>query len=107
MVKLVAIYKKPQNPAEFDKRYFEGHLPLANKMPGLKRAEVSRFVGAPMGEAPYYLMAEMYFDNMDALKAALASPEGKQAGKDIMSFAGDLITMMFAEVEEKVPVVAG
>jgi uncharacterized protein (TIGR02118 family) len=53
-----------------------------------------------MGEARYYQVAEMYFDNKEAMMAALGSPEGRAAGKDIMSVAGDIIHMMFAEVEE-------
>jgi len=107
MIKLIALYKKPENTAEFDQRYFEGHLPLANKMPGLRKAEVARVLGGPAGEAEYYLQAELYFDDMDALKAAMSSPEGKAAAKDVMSFAKDIVTMMFAEVEEKVPAACG
>jgi len=76
-------------------------------MPGLRRCEVSRVVGTPQGESEYYLMAELYFDDMDALKAAMSSPEGKAAAKDVMSFAKDIVQMMFAEVEEKVPATVG
>jgi uncharacterized protein (TIGR02118 family) len=104
MVKFIALYKKPANAAEFDKRYFEQHMPIANKIPGLKRVEVSRVVGSPMGDSEYYLMAELYFDSMDEMKAGMSSPEGKECGKDAMAFAKDIITMMFAEVEEKVAV---
>ena len=42
MVKLVALYKKPAAIQEFDNHYFNIHVPLANKMPGLRRTEVSR-----------------------------------------------------------------
>lgn len=104
MIKLVVLYKKPANTEEFEKKYFEEHLPLSNKMPGLRKAEISRFTGAPQGEAPYYLMAELYFDDMDALKAAMSSDEGKAAAKNLMSFAADIVTMMFAKVEEKAAV---
>jgi uncharacterized protein (TIGR02118 family) len=100
VVKLVALYKKPADVNAFERHYREIHAPLARKMPGLKRMEVCRFTGSPGGEAKFYLMAEMYFEDMGALKAALGSPEGKAAGKDVMSFAGDLIHMMFAEVTE-------
>jgi len=103
MIKLIALYKKPENTAEFDRRYFEEHVPLASKMPGLRRVEVAKIVGGPAGEAEYYLQAEMYFDDMESLKQAMSSPEGKAAAKDVMTFARDIITMMFAEVEEKVP----
>ena len=104
MVKFIAMYKKPANPEEFDKRYFEQHLPIASKIPGLQRVEISRVVGSPMGDPEYYLMAELYFENMEAMKAGMSSPEGKASGKDVMMFAKDIVTMMFAEVEEKVPV---
>jgi uncharacterized protein (TIGR02118 family) len=106
MAKLVALYKKPANPQEFDDRYFNGHVPLVNQIPGLKRCEVAKILGTPMGESEYYLIAELYFDSIDALKAGMSSPEGKAAAKDIMSFAKDIVYMMFAE-EEKVPAVAG
>jgi conserved hypothetical protein len=102
MVKLIALYKKPADTAEFDEKYFGEHLPLSAKMPGLLKAEVSRITGAPMGEPGFYLMAELYFEDMDALNAAMSSPEGKAAAKNLMSFAKDVTSMMFAEVE-KVP----
>ena len=98
MVKLVALYKKPTDMTAFEKHYSEIHTPLAKKMPGLRRMEVCRFTGSPGGEAKFHLMAEMYFDDKAAMMAALGSPEGKAAGKDVMSFAGDLIHMMFADV---------
>jgi len=98
VVKLVALYKRPPDVAAFEKHYQEIHAPLAEKMPGLKKLEVSHFTGSPGGEPKFYMMAELYFDTKDAMLSALSSPEGKAAGKDVMSFAGDLIHMMFAEI---------
>jgi uncharacterized protein (TIGR02118 family) len=31
---LVVLYKTPNDPAAFDKYYFENHIPLAKKLPG-------------------------------------------------------------------------
>src|SRR3972149_3386192 len=98
MVKLVAMYKKPADVAAFESHYKEIHAPLAKKMPGLKKLEVCRFTGSPGGEPKFYMMAELYFDTKEAMMSALGSPEGKAAAKDVLSFAGDLIHMMFAEV---------
>ena len=98
MVKLVAIYKKPENIETFDQHYQEIHAPLASKMPGLRKLEVNKIYGTPAGECPFYLIAEMYFDNKQALQEALTSPEGKAAGKDLMGFAGKVVSMHFAEV---------
>src|SRR5437868_6011376 len=100
MVKLVALYKKPENQKEFDDNYFNTHLPLANKMPGLRKVELSRVAGTPMGDSEYYLMAELYFDNLDAAKAAMSSAEGRAAGKNLMGFAKDIVYMMYTEVQE-------
>jgi uncharacterized protein (TIGR02118 family) len=100
MVKLVALYKKPANVEEFEKHYREVHTPLVKKMPGLRRLEISHFTGSPGGESRYYMMAEMYFDDKETMRNALGSMEGKAAAKDVMSFAGDLIHMMFAKVGE-------
>jgi uncharacterized protein (TIGR02118 family) len=99
MVKLIAMYKTPSDTEEFEKHYNEIHMPLIEKMPGLLRTEVSKISGMPGQESKYYLMAEMYFENMDKLNESMASPEGKAAGKDLMSFAKDYVIMMFGEVK--------
>lgn len=98
MVKLVAIYRKPEDVEAFDQHYSQVHAPLAEKMPGLLKLEVSRIYGAPMGESNLHLIAEMYFESKEALNDALSSAEGHAAGKDLAGFAGKLVSMHFAEV---------
>ena len=100
MVKLIAMYKTPEDKAAFDQHYNDVHTPLVKKMPGLRRLEVARITGAPIGEPKHYLIAEMYFDNQDAMTSAIASPEGKATARDLMSFAASLVTMMYAEVND-------
>ncbi|SFI84874.1 EthD family reductase [Thermoflavimicrobium dichotomicum] len=98
MVKLVALYKQPEDRHAFDEHYFQVHVPLAKKMPGLEKFEVTRFSKTPMGdESPYYLQAVMYFKDKETLNQAMMSPEGKAAAKDVMKFAGNLITMIIGE----------
>ena len=99
MTKLIALYKNPADPAAFDRHYFDVHIPLVRKFPGLRRLEVTRVTGAPIGEARFHLIAEMYFDGKDAMDAALASAEGKAVTRDIMSFAADVITVFHGEVD--------
>ena len=97
MVKLVALYRKPADPAAFDQAYFETHVPLVQKIPELRRVEVARITGAPRGEPEFYLIAEMYFDDKAAMDRAMVSPENMEAGKNLMSFAKGLVTFMFAD----------
>jgi uncharacterized protein (TIGR02118 family) len=99
MVKLIALYKTPSDIEEFEKHYFDVHMPLIYKMPGLLKSEVSKLTGMPGQENKYHFMAEMYFENMDSLNESLASPEGKAAGKDLMGFAKDYVIMMFGDVK--------
>jgi len=44
---MVAIYKMPADVEAFEKHYFGTHIPLAKKMPGLLKYEVSQ--GTEMG----------------------------------------------------------
>lgn len=96
MSKLVALYKQPADAAAFDKAYFETHLPLIEKVPGLQSAQITRFTRTVLGDG-YYLMAEMYFVDEAALKAAMKSPEMAAAGANLDSFAKGLYSLLFAE----------
>jgi uncharacterized protein (TIGR02118 family) len=95
-MKLVALYKQPAEPAAFDKAYFESHLPLIKKVPGLEKTVISRFTRTLAGEG-FYMMAEMYFADGEALKGGMKSPEMAAAGENLKSFAEGLVTLMFAE----------
>ncbi|MFD1737166.1 EthD family reductase [Bacillus salitolerans] len=98
MVKLIALYKHPEDKQAFDAHYFGTHAPITAKIPGLQKMEVTRVVGSPMGgEGKYYLMCEMYYESHEALKTAMKTDEAKASGKDLMSFAGELVTLMIGE----------
>jgi uncharacterized protein (TIGR02118 family) len=99
MVKLVALYRTPSDVEPFDKHYFDIHIPLVKKVPGLRKVEVTKITGAPIGESKFHLMAEMYFDSVESMNAGNASPEGKAVARDIMSFAADVLTLFYGEVE--------
>lgn len=99
MVKLIALYRKPADIEQFEKHYFEVHMPLVAKIPGLLKSEVARLKGLPGQDSKYYMITEMYFDNIDSFNAGMASPEGKATGKDLMSFARDYVDMLIGEVE--------
>lgn len=100
MYKLVAIYRAPDDAEAFDEHYFNTHTPLMEAIPGYDRIEVSRVTRGLIGEAPY-LMFEMWFPDEASLKAALRSPENMAAGKDLMGFAGDQVSVFTAQVVEQ------
>ena len=102
MIKLIALYKKPEDAESleaFNKHYFDIHVPLVDKTPGLLRTEISHIKGLPGMDTKYHLMAEMYYENMDSFNAGMASPEGKAAARDLMSFAKQYVEMIIGEVK--------
>jgi len=97
-MKLVALYKQPADPAAFDEAYFNSHLPLIKKLPGLQKTAITRFTRVLMGDG-YYMMAEMHFADEASLKAAMKSPEMAAAGDNLDSFAKGLYSLAFANEE--------
>ena len=100
MIKLLALFKRPQDVEEFDRHYNETHAPLMRKVPGLERMEVTKNLKAFRGEPEYYQITEMYFRDQATFDAAMASEENRAAGKDLMSFAREVVTMLYGEVED-------
>ncbi|WP_054948841.1 EthD family reductase [Numidum massiliense] len=97
MVKLIALYKQPEDKEAFDKHYYGPHTEVTKKIPGLRKMKVTKVIGSPMGKSDYYLMCEMYYDSLEAFKEAMKTDEAKASGKDLMSFAGNLVTLMIGE----------
>lgn len=100
MIKLIALYSHPTDVEAFEYHYAHVHVPLVEKIPGLRKTEWTRLLAGPEGAPPYYMMFEMYFDNMAAYEAAMQSPENKAAGEDLQSFAAGLVTLMLADAYE-------
>ena len=99
MIKLIALFKRPEDTEAFDKHYEDTHSPLMRAVPGLERMEVTRNTLAFRGDPEYYLVAEMYFKDKESFDAAMASDENRAAGKDLMSFARNYVTMFYGEVD--------
>jgi uncharacterized protein (TIGR02118 family) len=96
MAKLVVLYKTPADPAAFDAYYESTHVPIAKRIPGLVRYEISTGqVCTPQGAAPYHLAAVLTFDTFAALHAGLASPEGQAAARDVGHFAPEGAELLF------------
>jgi uncharacterized protein (TIGR02118 family) len=87
---MVVIYRTPKNVEAFDQHYFDIHVPLAKKIPGLRKYEVSDGpIATPVGSSDVYRIGTLHFDNLAAIKNAFASPEGQAAAADRRLFAPD------------------
>ena len=99
MAKLYAMYRRPADPAAFDRYYYAKHVPIAKKVPGLRRYEVTTGDVAALGggDAPYHLIAVLTFDSLDAIASALASPEGQATAADLPNFATGGVDIYMAD----------
>ena len=78
MYKVVGIWGAPKlsDIEEFEKYYLEVHVPLARKVPHLRRLVLTRMESGLEGLAPaFYRLAELLFDNPEAMARASESPE--------------------------------
>lgn len=83
MAQMVVIYRKPKNPEEFEKHYHEVHVPLAKKLPGLRRYEVSRAPVVTIAGAPdTYMVATLTFDDLESIRTAFATEVGRACAAD-------------------------
>jgi uncharacterized protein (TIGR02118 family) len=89
MVRFLVVYDKPEDPEAFDRHYREVHIPLASKLPGLRRYTISRDPAPVRGGEPYYLISELDWDDMPALERAFRSPEGRATAGDVAALAPD------------------
>jgi uncharacterized protein (TIGR02118 family) len=81
MARMVVIYRTPKNVESFDRHYFEIHVPLAKKIPGLRKYEVSDGpIATPVGTSNVHRIGTLHFDDLAAIEKAFASAEGQAAG---------------------------
>ncbi len=100
MVKLVVLYGPPTDPDAFERHYADTHTALATAVPGLRRFEAGRGIGTPDGsDVPYQRIAELTFDDLEALQAGMGSAEGQAAVADLANFATGSVTIFIAEID--------
>jgi len=100
MMKVTVLYAHPTSPDEFEKYYGSTHLPLAAKMKGVARIELTKFVAGPDGGKPaFYRMAELYFTTQVQMEQSLGSAEGQATVADLPKFSTGGVTVVIGSVE--------
>jgi uncharacterized protein (TIGR02118 family) len=105
MARIVALHQLPPEPEAWLKYYRDVHVPIVQKIPGVRNIRWGNVVRSSDGSpAPCWLISDVYFDNMDALETALASPEMAEAFEDVSKFVlpGN-VKIMFCEAEDTPP----
>lgn len=100
MVKVVSFWKLREgvDPQDAEKQYLEVHVPMATRIPGLRKYTIAKARGK---NPAFYRLAELYFEDMDAVKKGLSSPEGVATLGDegFRSLITDM-TSVFCDEEE-------
>jgi uncharacterized protein (TIGR02118 family) len=97
VVRLVALYSQPEDPAAFDAHYRDVHGPIVRRYPNLLGMRLTKADGVGGRPAAFYLMAEMQFATRADLDEALASDAGRESARDLRSFAQAGVTLFIAD----------
>jgi uncharacterized protein (TIGR02118 family) len=101
VARFIVLWGRPDDPAAFERHFRDVHIPLALKIPGLRRYSLSRDIAAVRGDDPYYLVAELEFDNLESLRSGFQSPEGQATARDVATLAAHAtVTSMMYEPED-------
>jgi uncharacterized protein (TIGR02118 family) len=103
LAKIVVFYKQTERQQEFEDYYFNIHIPIVQKISQIKNLKISRVVKHNNTIPDLYLHGEIEFENMEALKQAVESPEGQAMFEDAKElrkfFASPPITAFVDKVE--------
>ena len=98
MFKFVTLYRRVDDEDLLEEFFANTHLPLAEKLPGLLRSEVSRVTGKPGGESRFHLAYELYFERVESFDEALLSPAGQELMQALKPWAdARLVTWFYAD----------
>ncbi len=87
MIKLMVMYNHPEDPQAFDAHYLTTHVALARRIPNVRRLEVAKIESVRGGgDPPYHLVVEIWYDDEEAMAAAMETPEYQEALADQPNF---------------------
>ena len=108
MIRVLALHNTPIELSSYDDYYVNVHMPLVQRIPGVRNIRYGRVIrAADGGPPPYFLISDVYFDDEAALQTALESPEMADAFADVPNFATGGATIMICEAEDVAPLSAG
>ena len=100
MIKVTVLYGHPTDGAAFEDYYANTHLPIAAKMSGHEKLELTKFLNAADDEKPiYYRMAEFWYQNIETMQKAMSALEGQATAGDLPNFASVGVTFLVGEIE--------
>jgi len=99
MVKLIIMIEELESWDTFEATW-PRFLHLAESMPGLRREATSRIDTILYGDIRAGMVHELFFDNLEAAKKAMASVEGRAAGALLQGMTGGRVALFLADHKE-------
>jgi uncharacterized protein (TIGR02118 family) len=98
MIKLISLMKRKEGMSreEFARWAVHDHAPIGKRMPGIRQYRIN-VLRADQPETEFDGVFELWFDNMEALQAALDSSVGTEAREDAMAHAAKRIHLRCEE----------
>lgn len=96
MHKLVILIESLPDQSAFDESWPQ-FLHAAEDMPGLMSESTSRVDVFLFGSYAVSMMHELYFDTAEQARAAMASPQGRLAGRLLQAMTGGKVTLFLAD----------
>jgi uncharacterized protein (TIGR02118 family) len=87
MMRMLVLYPQPIDADAFDRHYHERHVPLAKSLPGVVQYTASRNVRRLRGEASWYLIAEVDWQDQESMSRDFSSPLGNELAEDVDALA--------------------
>jgi uncharacterized protein (TIGR02118 family) len=109
MIKIVLLlHRRPDLSVEdFRRHWHEVHRPLLERLPGLRRLVLNHVLPGPDGAAPPFDgIAEDWFDSVEDMQAAFASPEAQAVTADVVTFLDMSRFQILTVAEHEVPLPA-
>jgi uncharacterized protein (TIGR02118 family) len=109
MLKVFVLMRRREGMSreDFARHLGETHVPLVARMPGLRRLVVNTIGPDPAGGDPAWdAIAEDWFDDHEALQAALDSAEGQAIAADAPNFLDLTKVHVLVGDEREVPLPA-
>lgn len=96
MFKLVILVEPQLDWLKFEQDWPK-FLAVAENMPGLVRESSSPVHHKIHGNFSVSYIHELYFESLQALKDAMASEAGQQAGEVLQEVTGGMVTLLFTD----------
>lgn len=98
MIKMAVFYRPPDDPATFEKRYVEEHLPMVRGYANIQKATAYKVTRSVMGEFPYAYVFSGTWADMDGWKADMRSEEAAKAAEHAKAIAPPFDVVVMEEL---------